>query len=172
MGAGSEATTIAGLLPLLGTGWLVNALVTLPLGLQVASGWTSLSVYKNVIAVALVVPGLIVVVPRYGTLGAAFIWLALNMGYLMFEIPIMHHRLLRGAAAAWYVRAVAIPVAVATAAGIASKEMLGAELGTSGTLISMLVSAAITGLALVGLLPSLRRTLMQPVLARLRSGRI
>lgn len=171
MGRGPEAATIAGLLPLIGTGWLANALVTLPLGLQIASGWTALSVYKNLIAVALVIPALIAVVPRYGATGAALVWLALNMGYLMFEIPIMHHRLLRGSAMTWYARTVAIPLAVATAAGLASKALFGAGLGTSGALIGMLLSAGITGITLIALLPSLRRTLLDPLLARLGSGK-
>jgi hypothetical protein len=172
MGAGREASVVAGLLPLIGTGWLANALVTLPLGLQVASGWTSLSVCKNLLAVALVVPGLLLIVPRYGTTGAALVWLALNMGYLMFEVPIMHRRLLRGTTMAWYARAAAIPVAVAVAGGLASRGLFATDLGGSGALMAMILSAAITGLALVALLPFLRRRLMQPVLARLRSGRI
>jgi O-antigen/teichoic acid export membrane protein len=169
MGAGREAGVIAGLLPVIGTGWLANALVTLPLGLQIASGWTSLSVYKNLIAVAIVVPGLMLVAPRYGTIGAAFVWLALNLGYVALEIPIMHRRLLRGSALRWYVRGAVVPVAAATAVGLASKELFGPGLGKSGSLIAMLVSAAITALALVALLPSLRGTVV-PILTRFKSG--
>jgi O-antigen/teichoic acid export membrane protein len=172
MGTGREAGMIAGLLPLLATGWLANALMTLPLGLQMASGWTSLSVAKNLLAVALVVPALLFLVPRCGTTGAALVWLALNIGYLMLEIPIMHHRLLKGAAVQWYGRAVAVPLAVGVAAGLASRALLTSAPGRGGILLGMVLSAALTGLILAALLPSLRRTLMQPVLTRLRCGRL
>ena len=170
MGQGKEADTIADLVQLLGAGSLANALVLLPYGLQIASGWTSLSVRKNVIAVALTIPALLFLVPRYGTVGAASIWFAINLGYVLFEIPIMHSRLLKGAALAWYTRAVCLPLLVAGGIGFASRALFSPAFGKLGMLLELVFWAAMTAVALVGVLPTIRRAVVRAMLARMASG--
>ncbi len=95
-------------------GFACNALVTLPYALQLATGWTRLTLIKNVIAIALLAPLLYVWIGRFGAAGAAAAWFVLNLGYVLFEIPFMHRRLLRGHAVRWYVRDVGAPLLAAS----------------------------------------------------------
>ncbi|MBI5024579.1 MAG: oligosaccharide flippase family protein [Candidatus Omnitrophica bacterium] len=93
-------------------GTAINALVTLPFILQLAHGWTKLSFFKNVIAAILYVPLLIWLARDYGALGATTAWIILNLGYFLFEIPIMHRRLLKREMRAWYLLDVAVPMII------------------------------------------------------------
>lgn len=103
----------AAILSILALGNACLALVFMPLALQLAHGWTSLSIWKNVVAIALYVPLLFTLVPRFGAEGAALSWLALTAGYLLFEVPIMHRRLLKGEAFRWYLYDLGRPLALA-----------------------------------------------------------
>ncbi|GAH51090.1 unnamed protein product, partial [marine sediment metagenome] len=76
-------------------GTALNGLMNLPYALQLAFGWTRLSLFKTLIAVILLVPLIIYMTTHYGATGAAIAWLVLNMSMFFFEIPIMHRRLLR-----------------------------------------------------------------------------
>jgi O-antigen/teichoic acid export membrane protein len=93
-------------------GTALNGLMYLPYALQLASGWTKLSVVKNIIAVILLVPLIIFMTMHYGAMGAAIAWLVLNLGYFFFEIPIMHRRLLCNEKWRWYWQDVGLPLAV------------------------------------------------------------
>lgn len=91
-----------------GTG--LYGLMVLPYTLQLASGWTSLSIYKNIIAVILLVPAIIVLTHHYGAIGASIAWFVLNLGYVLFEIPMVHKRLLRHEKWRWYINDVFYPL--------------------------------------------------------------
>lgn len=95
-------------------GSALNALMAPAFSLQMAYGWTGLSAWKNVCAVAIYVPLLIVVVPRFGAIGTASMWLAVNFGYVLFEIPLMHRKILPGAKQMfeWYAFDMLLPVAI------------------------------------------------------------
>jgi len=101
------------LLTLLAIGTSINAIVTLPYTLQLAYGWTKLSVFKNIIAILLLTPLMILLVKYHGATGAALAWIILNLGYLVIEVPIMHRRLLKGELWSWYLYDVAIPLIIA-----------------------------------------------------------
>ena len=47
---------------------------------------------------------------RYGAAGAATIWIAVNAGYVLIGIQIMHTRLLRGDQGRWYLQDVGLPL--------------------------------------------------------------
>jgi O-antigen/teichoic acid export membrane protein len=100
-------------------GTAINGIMNLPYALQLASGWTKLSFLKTVIAVILFVPLIIYMTTRYGAVGAASVWLVLNIGLVLFEIPIMHLRLLRKEKWRWYWQDVCLPlVACVLVAGV------------------------------------------------------
>jgi len=92
-------------------GTALNGLMNLPYALQLAFGWTRLSFFKNIIAVILLVPLIIYMTKHYGAVGAASIWLSLNMCDVFFVIPIMHRRLLRKEEWRWYWQDVGMPLA-------------------------------------------------------------
>jgi O-antigen/teichoic acid export membrane protein len=100
------------LLSLLVTGTALNALMTLPFGLQLAYGYTKLSLYKNLVAVILFVPALRWMILHYGSAGAAWMWIAINGAYVVTEIPLMHRRLLPGEMRRWYLLDVGLPLLI------------------------------------------------------------
>jgi O-antigen/teichoic acid export membrane protein len=90
-------------------GSLLNAVMTMPFTLQLAYGWTKLSFSKNVIAVIVLVPLMIWLTNLYGAFGAAVVWILLNGGYFVIEIPIMHSRVLKRDMWRWYFQDVGMP---------------------------------------------------------------
>jgi O-antigen/teichoic acid export membrane protein len=110
------AANVSHLLQVLALGTLLNGLMGIPYQMQLAHGWTGLTIKINTAAVAIMVPAVIYVTPRYGAIGAAWIWVALNVGYLMIDIYFMHRRLLQTEKGRWYGQDVALPLAAATVA--------------------------------------------------------
>lgn len=96
------ARHVAPLLALLACGTLLNGFMHMPYMLQLAGGWTSLTVRINLVAVALLVPAILWVTPRYGVIGAAWAWILLNLGYIIVGIRFMHRRLLAAEKWRWY----------------------------------------------------------------------
>jgi O-antigen/teichoic acid export membrane protein len=103
---------VAPLLTVFAMGSLFNALMWIPYYLQLAHGWTRLMVIVNTVAVAVLVPAILILVPRYGPLAAAWVWVALNAGYVLFVIGLMHRRLLPAEMGRWYREDVGIPLAL------------------------------------------------------------
>jgi O-antigen/teichoic acid export membrane protein len=101
------------LLSILICGSALNMLMNPPYALQLAFGWTRLSLFKNFIAVILLVPLIIYMTTHYGATGAAIAWLVLNLGLFFLEIPIMHYRLLRTEKWRWYWQDVGVPLIAA-----------------------------------------------------------
>jgi O-antigen/teichoic acid export membrane protein len=110
------ALTSGPILSALAFGTLLNCLMYMPYQAQLAHGWTSLTLKINLAAVALLVPALFWVVPHYGALGAAWVWIVLNSGYLLVNVGLMHRRILAQEKWRWYGRDVALPGLAATAA--------------------------------------------------------
>lgn len=111
LGAGSPlAGPVAALLPWIAIGTLFNTVVTPATLLQIAAGWTRLTIVTNVVAVALVLPVLLMSVPVYGPVAAAACWAALNVGYYLFSVPCMHRRLLTHELWGWWTRDTGLPI--------------------------------------------------------------
>ncbi len=90
-----------------------NALMYLPHALQLSFGWTRLFFFSNLVAVVLFVTSIVYMTANYGATGAASVWLILNVGYVLFEVPLMHRHLLNKEKWRWYRQDVLIPLAVA-----------------------------------------------------------
>jgi O-antigen/teichoic acid export membrane protein len=104
---------------LLSMGTALHGLINLPYALQLAYGWTSLMLSTNVIGVIVLAPLLVIITLHYGVLGAAAVWVALNLGYVLITLQLMHRRLLRGEQWRWYLEDTGIPlVTVWLVAGI------------------------------------------------------
>ncbi|WP_439534785.1 oligosaccharide flippase family protein [Polymorphobacter sp.] len=126
-----DTTLSAGVAPILGLlafGTGIHALLQLPALLQLASGWTGLSLRLNIVAVIVLVPALFLLVPEGGTAAAAGIWAALNVFYLLAMVPLMHRRLLPGEMMRWYVRDVGVPLLAVLAVTLPAA-LLGPLLG-------------------------------------------
>ncbi len=90
------------ILKILGVGTCFNVLMTLPYNLQLAYKWTRLTFVSNLIAVCVLGPLLILTVRSWGSVGAASMWLILNISYLLINIQLMHQRVLSTEMKNWY----------------------------------------------------------------------
>jgi len=103
------------ILSLLTVGTALNGVASLPYALQLAYGWTQLSLVVNTTATLLLAPLIYFMSIRYGGVGAATVWVILNSLYILVVLYLMHRRLLQGELGRWYHRDVGQPlIAVAT----------------------------------------------------------
>lgn len=116
-------------------GTAINGIMHLPYALQMAFGWTKLSIIKNIVAVIILGPLIVFFTVHYGSAGAASVWLLLNIGYFFLEIPIMHRKILRNEKWRWYWQDVAIPLIVALSIAILGRISF---FSTTSNLISFL----------------------------------
>jgi O-antigen/teichoic acid export membrane protein len=105
------------LISLLGMGMTFHTMATLSYSVQLAHGWTRLSVLANLALFVTLVPLLMLAVPIFGAAGAAAAWLIVNGLHLVGSVWFMHRRILIGEQSSWYLRdvlpAVASVVAIA-----------------------------------------------------------
>jgi O-antigen/teichoic acid export membrane protein len=83
------ARQVAPLVAVLSLGTLFNGLIWIPYQTQLAYGWTSLTVKVNICAVAVIVPTILWVTPKYGAIGAAWVW---DDSYLLHASPLVAYR--------------------------------------------------------------------------------
>jgi O-antigen/teichoic acid export membrane protein len=100
------------LLSLVVVGYLLNAAVTMPFMLQLAYGWTSLSFYKNIVAIIILIPLLFLLIQYLGAVGGAITCVLVNAGYVLIEVPIMHGRLLPREKWEWYRMDIGCPLVI------------------------------------------------------------
>lgn len=119
-GDAALSTQVALPLSVLFAGAAINGMMTAPYALQLAHGWTRLAARSNLVALLVAIPACIAAIRWHGMLGAASVWLALNIGYLLLVVPLMHRRLLRGESARWY-RNILMPALAATGTALLAK---------------------------------------------------
>jgi len=90
------------ILTLLIIGTALNAVMTLPYGMQLAYGKTKIILIANVLAVIFLIPVMVLLVQEYKGLGAAWAWIILNIGYIVFLIPVLHRTTLKHEMRMWY----------------------------------------------------------------------
>jgi O-antigen/teichoic acid export membrane protein len=113
-GDAATAARLALPLAILVAGTALNGLMNLPYALQLAYGWTRLTLLMNLVALVLGIPFCIWAVENHGIAGAACLWLVLNLSFVAIGIPLMHRRLLRGEMARWYLADMLPPAIAAT----------------------------------------------------------
>jgi O-antigen/teichoic acid export membrane protein len=91
-------------------GSMFNSLMIIPYNLIIATGWTKFTFYQNTIAAIILVPLLFIWTNAYGALGASFVWLSVNVGYVLFSQPLMHRKLLKGELKKWYLNDTLFPM--------------------------------------------------------------
>ncbi len=104
----------ATLVILLALGNLFNGLMWVPYLTQLAYGWTGLTVRTNIVAVLLIVPALFWITPHYGAVGAAWVWVSLNAGYVLISIHFMYRKILTAEKWCWYKQDILQPILSAT----------------------------------------------------------
>lgn len=144
------AGRVAVLLSLLTLGNLLNGLMWIPYQTQLAHGWTSLTVKVNIVAVAIIVPAILWAVPRYGAVGAAWVWVALNAGYVLIGVQFMYRRIMSAEKWFWYRQDVLMPLTAAGLMVVLIKNLWPQQVTTISQ-ASLLVVASITALGASGL---------------------
>lgn len=114
----SLAYDVSALLMILALGTFLHSLVWVPYHVQLAYGWTSLTIKVNAVAMIVLIPAIILLVPKFGFYAAAWIWVILNAFYLLFYINFMHRKILIGEKSAWYIRDIMIPLLPIIAIGL------------------------------------------------------
>lgn len=147
---------VAPLMMALVLGTLLNGLMWMPYQMQLAHGWTSLAAMVNVVAVVILVPAIVLIVPIYGAIGAAWIWVILNAGYVAFDIVLMHRRILRSEMWHWYFRDVAAPLGSIIILAALARWAMPEQLNVTGRLVWLAGSASLTLMAGTIFAPVLR----------------
>jgi hypothetical protein len=120
----------------------MNALIHIPYALQLASGWTRLTMYNNAIALCLLAPATFLLARRFGAIGAASVWLILNAGYIFINVPLMHRRLLVLDQWRWYATDVGLPLCGSIAGTLLWLALV--RQGTSPLQLAMFIAGAST----------------------------
>jgi O-antigen/teichoic acid export membrane protein len=145
-------------------GTALNGIICLPFALQLSYGWTSLSFYKTLIAVIILVPLIIYLTKMYGATGGAVSWLILNLSMVFFEIPIMHRRLLRHEKWRWYWQDVGFPfIMVLLIVSLGRSFSIETESQAMMMLYIILISLAALGVAVISA-PELRPWLYEQII--------
>jgi O-antigen/teichoic acid export membrane protein len=108
-------------LSLLAIGTLVHGLQHIPYMLQLSHGWSSLAARVNLGTVMVLFPAFLWLVPRFGGIGAASIWLAMNLLCLVVTVHLMHRKVLQGEKTAWYLHDVLAVIAAASAVTVIAR---------------------------------------------------
>jgi len=125
-------------------GTALNGLMNPPYALQLAFGWTRLPFYANFISVLLCVPLIISMVTFFGAVGGAAVWLALNIGYVVFWIPVMHKRLLVKEKWRWYWQDVCLPLVVCTFVAGLGRVFMREPISQYMTLLYLIIISVLT----------------------------
>jgi O-antigen/teichoic acid export membrane protein len=118
------ASRSAAILTVLVIGTAMYSAYHIPYALQLAFGWTSLPLRTNIAAVVVLAPAMFIAARLYGGIGAASVWVALNVVYLTVPVQIMHRRLIPGAQWRWYGDDLGRPLLAALAVALAGKFLL------------------------------------------------
>jgi O-antigen/teichoic acid export membrane protein len=108
----------AWILVFLVVGCALNGIMNMPYALQLAAGWTSLSVWLNLAAIVVLAPATWLAAMRWGATGGAAAWAALNLGYLLLTPQVLHRRLMPGEKWRWYLEDVMQPAVVSLAVAL------------------------------------------------------
>jgi len=145
---------VAPIMAVLALGTFLNCLMWVPYQMQLAYGWTSLTVIINSIAVAILIPAIFVMVPNYGPIAAAWIWVILNGSYCLIGVHFMYLRILKTEKWAWYIQDVIMPLSAASAVAFLTslifpanfERLLGVGLITLTSVVSLIGAALLAPL--------------------------
>lgn len=98
------------LLSVLICGTAFVALNYVPFALQLADGWTKLSLFTNLIAIILILPSIVFMTRGYGAQGGATVSTVISIGSFFLSIHFMYRRLLPSEKWRWYWEDIGIPM--------------------------------------------------------------
>jgi hypothetical protein len=103
--------------------------------------------------------GLLVGVPRVGAIAGAYCWLALNVGYYLVLVPLMHRRVLRDEIWLWWSRDTMLPLVMNLSVFVLSAHFERSNGGLLASLAQTAITAAVSWALLIAILPAARTEL-------------
>ncbi len=85
-------------------GTICNCLMFVPYIFMLSKGKTKFTIILNLIGTFVFLPMLYWTIPKYGILGASFMWLGINVSYVLFSIPLFHKLYLKHELGNWYIK--------------------------------------------------------------------
>jgi hypothetical protein len=140
-----------------GTG--LNGILNLPYALQLAHGWTRLTIASNACALVLGIPFCIWATHSFGMPGAALLWLMVNLCNFLVVPALTHKRLLPEATISWYQSDVLPALAAATVTAFLCHLAIPSLHRTPSDFALLALASAITLLASVLSLKETRQLL-------------
>ncbi len=145
------ATNTAPILAVLAVGTCLNMIMNPPVYAQLAYGWISLILIQCVVSVVILVPLMIVQTLKYGPVGAAAVWIILNLGSVLIVVNIMHQRILIREQTTWFLQDMILPAlaafSIAIPAVVFMPEIVSAPLQIAYIVITGTVCLAAAALA-------------------------
>lgn len=169
-GDAALARSTAPILSILVVGTFLNGVMHIPYQLQLAYGWTTLAIKTNLVAVSILVPALLWVVPRYGAVGAAWLWVMLNAGYVLIAIHFMHQRLIPAEKGRWYMADILAPSGGTLVVMMAVRHFTPVSYGNRWHSLIFVGVIGIMGLAAAMLCSSTARARLTPFMRRLSNS--
>lgn len=162
------AKRVAPLLSVLVLGNLLNALMYIPSQMQLALGWTGLAVRINIVSLLIIIPAILWAVPLFGAIGAAWVWVGLNVGYVLIGAPLMYRKILTSEKWRWYLQDVCLPIFAAALSAIIVKWLAPSNLSMIGQFSIIALAAVLTLVAAIIATPQLCKQIQNILLARAR----
>jgi O-antigen/teichoic acid export membrane protein len=103
------ARRAAPIVRLLVIGTALNGLMNAPYALQLAHGRTRIGISIHVGLILVFLPATVIATRHSGAVGAAWVWIGLNILYLLVGVPLTHHWMLRGEVGRWLIKDVLGP---------------------------------------------------------------
>ncbi|RZK17510.1 MAG: polysaccharide biosynthesis protein, partial [Flavobacterium sp.] len=100
----------APILQVFALGTICNCMMVIPYFYLLANGNTKFTIYQNIIASVILVPLLFWWTSKYGAIGASYVWLSVNAGYVLLSIPLFYKWFLVGEYKNWLLNDIAIPL--------------------------------------------------------------
>lgn len=151
---------VAPILSLLVLGTLFNGFMNVPYMLQLAHGWTGYAIRVNVVAVIIIIPAILWAVPRYGAIGAAWIWIGLNAAYVLIGIHFMYRRLIPEQKWRWYRESVAKPLLAGAIVAFGLAFIMPVPQDRLDAAFSVLLASICVSVFVVLVLPSLSQRIL------------
>jgi O-antigen/teichoic acid export membrane protein len=157
-GDAETARRVAPILSLLVTGTAINGIMQVPYALQLAFGWTRIGFVIRVCLVVVFLPLLVLMANSYGGLGAAYVWLLLNIVYFVVGILWTHRRLLLGDAWRWLILDVGLPSLTALGVVWLLRHLLSTSVGRIMLLVQLVGVVLASLVVSISVAPRLRAT--------------
>jgi len=150
------ASMAAPIVSILVIGTALNGLLNLPYALQLAFGWTRLSLYINAGLIVALVPAIIVMASAYGAVGAAVVWVALNLLYFIVGVPLTHRWIMRGEGWQWFVGDMCRPLAATLVITGLARWLVKSPMPTITTVANLTLILTVAALGSIMVSPYLR----------------